>query len=80
MVLGRAVDCGNCCFSNLVFSGDVSGLYIFMSILFFNVVFNVVSNYYCSTSVHSFFWVISIVYIVVWCYVVSVGEMAFLYQ
>jgi len=78
VVLGRAVDCGNCCFSSVVFNGDVSGLYIFMSIFCSYLVFNVLSNYYCSTSVRCFVWVISVLYIVVWCsYVASVGEMGF---
>ena len=78
VVLGRAVYCGNCFFCSVVFNGDVSSLYIFMSIFCSYVVFNVLSNYYCSTSVRCFVWVISVIYIVVWCcYVASVGETGF---
>ena len=81
MVLGRAVFCGNCCFSSVVLSDDASNLYIFMCTFCSYVVFNVLFNYYCSTSVPSvryFVWVIRVIYIVVWyCYVASVGEMGF---
>ena len=75
---GRAVDCGNCCFSSVVFNGDASNMYIFMSIFCSDVIFNVLFNYYCSTSVRYFVCVISVVYTVVWhCYVASVGEVGF---
>jgi len=78
VVLGRALDGGNCCFSSVVFNGDASSLYIFMSIFCSYVVFNVLSNYYCSTSVRCFVWVISVVHIVAWyCYVASAGEVGF---
>ena len=78
MVLGRAVDGGNCCLSSVVFIGDASSLYVFMSIFCSYVVFNVLSNYYYSTSVRCFVWVINVVYTVVWyCYVACVGEVGF---
>ena len=61
MVLRRAVDGGNCCFSSAVFNGDADSLHTFMSIFCSYVVFNVLSVYYCSTFMRSFVWVISVI-------------------
>jgi hypothetical protein len=72
VMLGRTVDCRNCCLSYIVFKCYASSLYIFMSMFCSYVVFDVLSNYYCSASNCCFIWLSSVVYTVLWYYVAPV--------
>jgi len=62
----RAVDRRDCCFSYVVFERNTSSFYVALFIFCSYVMFGVLSNYYCGTSVLCLIWVSGVVYIVVW--------------
>ena len=66
LMFWRAVDRRACCFSYLVFKRDASSLYVVLFIFGSYVVFDVLSNYSCGTSVCCLVWVSGVIYVVVW--------------